>query len=101
MMKQLIAAIAVALLLLAGCGSTAQYLETRTYTPQRTIDSLTTANGFILVPYDMWTDRVVLTTSDSTAMTIVNNEVRFRRRTYTISVLEVANDRSIVRFRRK
>lgn len=100
MIKRLIIVI-VAALLFAGCGSTVQYLETHTYTPQRTIDSLTTANGFILVPYDMWPDRAVFTTSDSTVMTIVNNEVKFRHRIYTISVLEVTNDRSIVRFRRK
>jgi len=88
-------------MLLVGCGSGVQYLEVRTYTPQRTIDSLTTSNGFILLPYDMWTDRAVLTASDSTTMTMVNNEVRFRRKTYTISVLELMNEKSIVRFRRK
>lgn len=99
-MKRLII-ITLTAMLLVGCGSGIQYLETRTYTPQRTIDSLTTVNGFILLPYDMWTDRTVLTASDSTIITMVNNEVRFRHRTYTISVLELINEKSIVRFRRK
>lgn len=99
-MKQLMIIIATAMLLVS-CGSGVQYLETRTYTPQRTIDSLTTSNGFILLPYDMWTDRAVLTASDSTTMTMVNNEVKFRHRTYTISVLELMNEKSIVRFRRR
>ena len=99
-MKHLITII-TAVMLLAACGSGVQFLETRTYIPQRTVDSLTTVNGFLLVPYEMWTDRAVLVTSDSTAMTIVNNEVKFKHRTYTISVLELMNEKSIVRFRRK
>lgn len=99
-MKHLITII-TAVVLLAACGSGVQFLETRTYTPQKTIDSLTTVNGFLLIPYDMWTNRVVLTASDSTTMTIVNNEVKFKCRTYTISVLEMTNEKSIVRFRRK
>ena len=99
-MKRMIIII-MAVMLLVGCGSGVQYLETRTYTPQKTIDSLTTVNGFILLPYDMWTDRAVLTASDSTTMTMVNNEVKFRRKTYTISVLELINEKSIVRFRRR
>ena len=99
-MKHLITII-TAVMLLAACGSGVQFLETRTYTPQRTVDSLTTANGFLLVPYEMGTDRAVLVTSDSTTMTIVNNEVKFRHRTYTISVLEMTSEKSIVRFRRK
>lgn len=99
-MKRLMMIIS-AVMLLAACGSGVQFLEAHTYTPQKTVDSLTTVNGFLLVPYKMWTDRVVLTASDSTTMTIVNNEVKFRHRTYTISVLEMTNEKSIVRFRRK
>lgn len=98
-MKQMIYIVALALCMMA-CGS-GQYLEVHTYTPQKSIDSLTTLNGFIMVPYSMWENKATLTTSDSTAMVMSSNEVRFRRRTYTISVLETANRKSTVRFRKR
>lgn len=90
----------VAALCMTACGS-GQYLEVHTYTPQKSIDSLTTLNGFIMAPYSMWENKATLTTSDSTAMTMSSNEVRFKRRTYTISVLESTNEKSTVRFRRR
>ena len=99
-MKRIIPIIAVTLCMMA-CGSGVQYLEVHTYTPQKSIDSLTTLNGFIMAPYGMWENKATLTTSDSTAMTMSSNEVRFKRRTYTISVLETANEKSTVRFRRR
>lgn len=98
-MKRMIYIVALALCMMA-CGS-GQYLEVHTYTPQKSIDSLTTLNGFIMVPYSMWGNKATLTTSDSTAMVMSSNEVRFRRRTYTISVLEAANRKSTVRFRKR
>lgn len=98
-MKRMIYIVALALCMMA-CGS-GQYLEVHTYTPQKSIDSLTTLNGFIMVPYSMWENKATLTTSDSTAMVMSSNEVRFRRRTYTISVLEAANRKSTVRFRKR
>lgn len=98
-MRRMICIVALALCMMA-CGS-GQYLEVHTYTPQKSIDSLTTLNGFIMAPYSLWENKATLTTSDSTAMTMSSNEVRFRRRTYTISVLESANEKSTVRFRRK
>ena len=98
-MKRIIYIAAVALCMMA-CGS-GQYLEVHTYTPQKSIDSLTTLNGFIMVPYSMWENKATLTTSDSTTMVMSSNEVRFRRRTYTISVLEAANRKSTVRFRKR
>lgn len=88
-------------LVLTSCGSGVKFMETYTYEPQKIVDSLTTANGFIMVPYTMWKDGGVLVTSDSTRMRMYNNEVRFKRRTYTISVLEFDNEKSIVRFRRR
>lgn len=90
----------VAALCITACGS-GQYLEVHTYTPQKSIDSLTTLNGFIMIPYDMWKNRFTFTTSDSTAMVITSNEVKFKCKTYTISVLETADKKSIVRFRKR
>lgn len=98
-MKRMIYIVALALCMMA-CGS-GQYLEVRTYTPQKSIDSLTTLNGFIMVPYSMWENKATFTTSDSTAMVMSSNEVKFRRRTYTISVLEATNRKSTVRFRKR
>lgn len=99
-MKRMIYIVTLALCMMA-CGSEIQYLEVHTYTPQKSIDSLTTLNGFIMAPYGLWENKATLTTSDSTAMTMSSNEVRFRRRTYTISVLEAADRKSTVRFRRR
>lgn len=99
-MRHLITIIATAIMLVS-CGSGAQYLETHTHTPQRTIDSLTTLNGFMLPPYIEWPNRVALVTSDSTIVTIVSSEVRLKHGVYTISVLETDNEGSTVRFRKK
>lgn len=99
-MKRIISIIAVALCTVA-CGSGIQYLEVHTYTPQKSIDSLTTLNGFIMAPYDMWENKATFTTSDPTIMTMSSNEVKFKRRTYMISVLESTNEKSTVRFRRR
>lgn len=99
-MKRIIYIAAVALCMMA-CGSGMQYMEVHTYTPQKSIDSLTTLNGFIMIPYDMWKNRFTFTTSDSTAMVITSNEVKFKCKTYTISVLETADRKPIVRFRRR
>ena len=86
---------------MTACGSGIQYLEVHTYTPQKSIDSLTTLNGFIMAPYGLWENKTIFTTSDSTTMVVSSNEVRFRRKTYTISVLEAADRKSTVRFRRR
>lgn len=99
-MKRLIYILTLALCMTA-CGSGIQYLEVHTYTPQKSIDSLTTLNGFIMAPYGLWENKATLTTSDSTTMVMSSNEVRFRRRTYTISVLEAADRKSTVRFRKR